>query len=259
MPNFPTMEITIAQLKPTGSISKNISSILDAIKTTSTEVIVFPEGMLSGYEVNDSSWLKNLSFRELNEAVSKIKNLAKQRQVNVIFGSAWQIKGHWYNCGLYINHGGKLQYIYSKVNLATLDRIHFHAGNSLQTFEINNVTVAIQIFREIRYPEQWRFLAINGAKIIFHLNNAQKPTDSWRHLFITRAYENQIFVVSVNAAGNTQVLPSFIIDPEGSILAKTKPGENELVAVNLQLNKVKTDFIDQRRHDVIDIISKSSS
>lgn len=253
------MKITIAQLKPTKFISKNTDSILNAIKAISTDVIVFPEGMLSGYEVDNKNWLNDLSFLELKDATNKIASLAKQKRINVIFGSAWQIKGHWYNCGLYINHDGKLQYVYPKVNLATLDRLHFLAGNSLQTFEIDNVTVAMQICREIRYPEQWRFLTINGAKIIFHLNNAQKPTDSWKHLFITRAYENQIFVVSANAAGNTQVLPSFIIDPEGNVLAKTKPGENELVTVNLQLNKVKTDFIDQRRHDVIDIISKSSS
>lgn len=56
------MRVTLAQLKPTRSISRNTGSILDAIKTTSAEVIVFPEGMLSGYEVDHKNWLNDLSF-----------------------------------------------------------------------------------------------------------------------------------------------------------------------------------------------------
>lgn len=249
------MKIIIAQLRPTRSISENAASILDAINKTSTEVIVFPEGMLSGYEVSNKDWLINLSFQKLKEATNQIRSLAKKRQISVIFGSAWQIKDNWYNCGLYINNSGELRHIYPKINLSFLDQNHFHAGDSLPTFKINGDMAAIQICREVRYPEQWRQLTINGAKIIFHLNNAQKPTDAvWEHLLISRAYENQIFVVSVNAAGNTRALSSFIIDPEGNVLAKTSPKQNETISAELQLDKVKRDFINDRRSDVVDVI-----
>ena len=252
------MKITTSQLKPTEYISKNTDLILEAVKATPAEIIVFPEGMLSGYEVANKDWLKNLSFTELKHAVSKIGSLVKEKHIDAIFGSAWQIRGNWQNCGLLVNKDGKLQYIYPKINLSTLDRNHFHAGNSLSTFKIGGITAAIQTCREVRYPKQWRFLAINGAIIILHLNNAQKPADAvWEHLLITRAYENQIFVVSVNAASNTQTLPSFAIDPDGNVLAKTNPKRNELINVELRLDKAKNEFINQRRNDVIDIISKS--
>lgn len=252
------MKITIVQLRPTGSVSKNTTSMLEAIGESPVGTIVFPEGMLSGYEVNDKNWLKNLSFAELNDSVERIKDLVKQKQVDVIFGSAWQVNGSWFNCGLYINSIGELSHIYSKINLAAMDKSHFQAGNSLPVFKFNGITAGIQICREVRYPEQWRALAIKGAKIFFHLNNAKKPTDAiWEHLLISRAYENQSFVISANAAGPTQTLPSFVIGPDGNILAKTNPKKIELATVDIQLSNPKSDFLSQRREDIVDIAVKS--
>lgn len=201
------MKVTIAQLQPTGSVSKNTAAMIESIRKSPMGTIVFPEGMLSGYEVNDKNWLKNLSFIELKDAVGRIKRLAKQKQVDVIFGSAWQVNGSWFNCGLYINSIGELSHTYSKINLAAMDKSHFQAGDSLPVFTLNGATAGIQICREVRYPEQWRALAIKGAKIFFHLNNAQKSTDAvWEHLLISRAYENQSFAISVNAVSPTQAL-----------------------------------------------------
>jgi predicted amidohydrolase len=253
------MKITLAQLQLTASVSKNTAAIIEAVKEAPAGTVVFPEGMLSGYEVNDKNWLKNLSFTELEETVKKIGNSVKEKHTDVIFGSAWMIKGSWFNCGLYINSIGKLQYIYPKINLAAMDKPHFQAGDSLPAFKFKGLTAGIQICREVRYPEQWRFLAVNGVKIFFHLNNAQKPTDAiWEHLLISRAYENQSFVISVNAVSPTQSLPSFVIDPDGKVLAKTSPKSNELITVDLNLKNLNSDFLSQRRADVVDIAIKSS-
>ena len=253
------MKITIAQLRPTASVSKNAAAIIEAVESSPAGTVVFPEGMLSGYEVNDKNWLKNLPFTELEEAVTKIGNFAKKKHTDVIFGSAWMTKGSWFNCGLYINSIGELQHIYSKINLAVMDKSHFQAGDSLPVFKFKGLTAGVQICREVRYPEQWRFLAVNGVKIFFHLNNAQKPTDAiWEHLLISRAYENQAFVVSVNAVSPTQSLPSFVIDPDGKVLAKTGLKNNELITVDLQLKNSKSDFLSQRRADIVDITVNST-
>ena len=98
-----------------------------------------------------------------------------------------------------------------------------------------------------------------GAKIFFHLNNAQKPTDAiWEHLLISRAYENQSFVISVNAVSSAQTLPSFIIDPDGIVMAKTSPKNNELITVDLNLKNLNSDFLSQRRADVVNFSPLSS-
>lgn len=252
------MKITIAQLQPTGLVSKNTTAMLEAIGESPAGTIVFPEGMLSGYEVNDKNWLKNLSFEELNDSVERIKDLVKQKQIDVIFGSAWRTNGSWFNCGLYINRIGELSHIYSKINLAAMDKPHFKAGNSLPVFEFNGITAGIQICREVRYPEQWRALAIKGAKIFFHLNNAQKLTDAiWENLLISRAYENQSSVISVNAVSPTQALPSFVIGPDGNALAKTNPKKDELITIDIQLSNLISDFLSQRREDIVAIAVKS--
>ena len=140
-----------------------------------------------------------------------------------------------------------------------MDKPNFQAGNSLPVFKYNGLTAGIQICREVRYPEQWLFLAVNGVKIFFHLNNAQKPTDAiWENLLISRAYENQAFVVSVNAASPTQFLPSFVIDPDGKLIVKTSPKNNELITVDLNLKNLNSDFLSQRRADVVNFSPLSS-
>lgn len=232
--------------------------MIESIRKSPIGTIVFPEGMLSGYEVNDKNWLKNLSFTELKEATNRIAILAKQKQIDVIFGSAWQVGGNWFNCGLYINSSGELSHIYSKINLTVMDKPHFKAGDSLPIFALDGTMAGIQICREVRYPEQWRALAIKGAKIFFHLNNAQKSTDAiWEHLLISRAYENQSFVISVNTVSSSQVLASFAIGPDGNVLAKTNPKRNELTTVDIQFSDLKSDFLSQRRIDIVDISVKS--
>lgn len=253
------MKISIAQLATGSSISQNLNKMLNVIEQSSADVIVFPECMLSGYEVNDKNWLDTISISELEAAVEKICKKARSISRNIIFGTARKIQSDWFNCGIFVDRAGKVQYIYKKINLANADRTFFQAGSSLETFVIDEIPVAIQACREVRYPEQWRYLTLNGVKVIFHLNNAQKAKDViWKHVLIARAYENQIFVVSVNAASERQQLESFVVDPDGNIIVETQSTVEEIKTAELDLSLVRTDNIDQRRKDLLDIFMTSS-
>lgn len=57
--------------------------------------------------------------------------------------------------------------IYRKINLAMNERGQLHPGDRLPTIDIQhpdgNITAGMQLCREIRFPEQWQYLAAAGA------------------------------------------------------------------------------------------------
>ena len=75
--------------------------------------------------------------------------------------------GKWYNAGIYYGANGD-NHIYRKINLATNERGYFTQGSELPVFEVKlqdvRVKFAIQLCREIRFPEQWKYLAIKRLR-----------------------------------------------------------------------------------------------
>ena len=87
---------------------------------------------------------------------------------------------------------------YDKINLARSERRTFQPRKKLPVFEIDHegetVRLGIQMCREIRYPEQWRALAMQGAQLVAYVNNAVGGADGdrvWRAPMISRAAETQ--------------------------------------------------------------------
>ena len=85
---------------------------------------------------------------------------------------------------------------------------------------------------DLRFPELFRCMALEGAQVMFLPANFTRPTgkDHWEALLRARAIENGCYMV---AAGQTGVKPryeangnSMIVDPWGTMLsrAQDKPG-----------------------------------
>jgi predicted amidohydrolase len=108
--------------------------------------------------------------------------------------------------------------------------------------------------REIRYPEQWKVLKKKGAQIVFHINNALQPKDAiWEQLLVTRAYENQMFVCSVNTFNDTSQLPSFLISPLGNILFQAPTRKQNVTTVDIDMHQVQNSVLDEERNDLVNL------
>ena len=97
------------------------------------------------------------------------------RQIHLWVGTYIQDGSQWFNAAFgFTPSGGAHQY--RKINLATHERGTISPGSDLPVFELQVpegiLKVGVQICREIRYPEQWGWLAQQGAQAILHLNNA---------------------------------------------------------------------------------------
>lgn len=237
------MKIKIAQLVVQNDIELNRKKIIQEIsKCKKDEWIVFPEAILSGYYPHEEVYTRGLKWELIQHYLIEIENLVKERQCHCLIGSASFQNQSWKN-SVYVFSYLKEPVRHDKIYLSKLDKKHFNSGESLQCFELQSITFGVLACRELIFPELWSDLKKRGSKIIFHLNNAIQPHDIlWKHILITRAIENSVFVISVNNAESPQRLASYVISPSGEILVETMVEKESTMTTTLSLEKVITNL-----------------
>ena len=251
--------VLLAQFPVSLSIQSNIETMRAVLEQTRTgDLVVFPEGSISGYST-DVSFLERIQHQELRAGLSLLQTEAKRREITIWSGAYIKDDSRWYNAAYGFTPGSKT-YIYHKINLATHERGIFLAGIDLPVFELDTptgaVVVGIQMCRELRFPEQWRSLSRRGAQVILHLNNAigdDRYQSVWRSHLISRAAETQRFVISVNNADPKQICPTMAIAPDGQVMEEIVSNRLKLLRVELDLSKVSNWYLDQSRIDIIAI------
>ncbi|MBE9524023.1 MAG: carbon-nitrogen hydrolase family protein [Chloroflexi bacterium] len=247
----------IAQFPISLSIQENLATILKMLDHAEPgDWILFPEGSLSGYAL-DLSFLDSLDHQELSEALNTLGVQAQERGIFLWVGACTPKGMKWRNQAFGFTPNGEI-HRYQKINLAHHERAVFIPGDQLPVFSLDTpaglVKIGVQLCREIRYPEQWGWLARQGAQVILHLNNAvgdDRYQSVWRSHLVSRAAETQRFVLSVNNAAVEQICPSIALAPDGYVLAEIVSAEAEIRRVKLDLSLVSNWYIDQSRSDVV--------
>ena len=152
----------VAQFPVSLSVKTNLE-IIDSVleQTNSGDLVLFPEGSISGYST-DVSFLRYIDQSELIAGIQHLQTEAAKRKIHIWAGACVNRDGKWFNAAYGFSADGKTN-VYYKINLANHERGVFSAGNSLPTFELNlpegQVLIGVQICRELRFPEQWGWLA----------------------------------------------------------------------------------------------------
>ncbi len=103
--------------------------------------------------------------------------------------------------------------------------------------------VGLTVCYDVRFPELYRILALEGAELVTVPAHFTTPTgkDHWHVLLRARAIENQYFVAAPAQAGET--LPgkpaygrSLIVDPWGIVLAQA-PDAETFITADLDLDR----------------------
>jgi predicted amidohydrolase len=112
------------------------------------------------------------------------------------------------------------------------------AGDGLTSLDVEGWQVGLTVCYDLRFPELYRILAVEGADLItvpaaFTLHTGK---DHWELLLRARAVENQCFVAAANQWGVVNGKPSYgrssIIDPWGVVLAQA-PDEDCVISAEL--------------------------
>jgi predicted amidohydrolase len=146
-----------------------------------------------------------------------------------------------YNTSVLVDARGALVASYRKVHLFD---VTLHDGTSLResaaasagaeavTAEILGVQVGLSICYDVRFPELYRRLLDQGARVITVPSAFTVTTgkDHWHVLLRARAIENQVYVLAPaqhgkHPRGRSTYGKALIVDPWGEVIAQCSEGE----------------------------------
>jgi predicted amidohydrolase len=159
-----------------------------------------------------------------------------------------------YNTSLVFNAGGELAATYRKIHLYDVEipgRVSYQESRSVApgtetvVTDIDGVRTGLSICYDLRFPELYRRLAVEGnVKMIvvpaaFMMHTGR---DHWEVLLRARAIENQCYVVAAGQIGDhdpgrTCFGRSMIIDPWGTVLAQA-PDKVGIVTADIDLDRL---------------------
>ncbi len=238
------MQIRLSQFAVQRELAANLQTILGVLdKSGPGEIVVFPEGALSGYEPSDDAYLDRLDAGAIEEAILQVRDRVDAAGCRCLIGSATYSRERWWNSVLWLDGSGHVER-YDKSELSALDRRHFEPGPAAgEVFLADGVPIGVLACRELLFPGVWIRLKDRGARVVFHLNNAIQPQDAlWTHLLIARAIELGVFVCSVNNAAAPQQLPSMLVAPSGRVLLQSDAQAEQVLTCPIDLAEVIADL-----------------
>lgn len=182
------------------------------------------------------------------ESVNFLREFAAKYNVWLLGGTV-PIKaeeGKIYNTSLLINDEGDIAARYDKIHLFDVDipggESHKESemvkgGREVVSIETAYGIVGLSVCYDLRFPELYRRLTEQGARVIFVPAAFTKQTGEahWEVLLRARAIENQVFVaapaqVGIHSEKRQTYGNSMIIDPWGKVLARADNEETVITA-----------------------------
>ena len=216
----------------------NLDRMLNWLKRpelVDSDLIVFPECMLSGYCFSSLEEAMPHTQRLDGPAVQAITQWCSEQHTFVAFGMLESTpQGKVYNSCPLIGPNGVVD-VYHKVHLPFLgiDRFVDQGPEPYRAFEAENMRIGVHICYDGSFPESSRALAIDGADVLILPTNWPPGADTFaKYLPNARALENNVYFMSVNRVGTERgfrfIGNSRICDPSGNPLADA-PHENECI------------------------------
>ena len=119
------------------------------------------------------------------------------------------------------------------------------AGDEPVVVRAEDWSIGLTVCYDIRFPELYRILALEGAELVTVPSAFTVPTgrDHWHVLMRARAIENQNFVAAPGQFGETRPgKPSYgrslIVDPWGTVLAQA-PDEETVISAELDRARLR--------------------
>jgi len=146
-----------------------------------------------------------------------------------------------YNTALLVDPRGEIAATYRKLHLFDVtvpDGTSYResatttAGADVVTAELSGVRIGMTICYDVRFPELFRRLSDEGARVVAVPSSFTVPTgkDHWHTLLRARAIENQVYLLAPaqygkHPRGRQTYGKSLIADPWGDVIAQCSEGE----------------------------------
>jgi beta-ureidopropionase len=183
--------------------------------------------------------------------------------------------GVLYNTAAVIDADGKYLGKYRKNHIPQVkgfwEKFYFRPGNlGYPVFDTAVGRIGVYICYDRHFPEGWRALGLNGAKIVFNPSATSRGLSSylWKLEQPASAVANEYYIGAINRVGveelgdNDFYGTSYFVDPEGKFVGEVGDDQNpELIVRDLDLSLLDTvrdrwQFYRDRRPDAYGDLTK---
>ncbi len=188
------------------------------------DLILLPEMFNTAFSMNPAKFAEEPQSRTF----IWMKNMSTQVQASIAGSYMVVENGKFYNRFLIMNPDGSF-YQYDKRHLFRMgyEHKHFSAGNKDLIFNFKGYKIKALICYDLRFPVFAKNNYNNGEydyDVLIYVANWPKVRNKiWQNLLISRALENQCYVVAVNRIGKDgngldHAGNSCVIDPKGEYI-----------------------------------------
>ena len=239
------MKVALAQINTTvGDVWGNVEKAAEALERAvegDAGLVVFPELTVTGYPPEDL--LLRPSFIEDN--LKALHEFAGRVPEGVVCAIGFvDLNGDLFNACAVVS-GGEILHRYHKrylPNYSVFDENrYFREGSEAPILKMGQALIGISICEDIWYPGgPVREQALGGAGVLLNINGSpyhRLKGASRERMLSVRALDYGCYVVWCNLVGGQDELVfdgrSSVFDPEGSVMARAKQFEEDLLFVDL--------------------------
>ena len=239
------MKVALAQINTTvGDVWGNVEKAAEALERAvegGAGLVVFPELTVTGYPPEDL--LLRPSFIEDN--LKALHEFAGRVPEGVVCAIGFvDLNGDLFNACAVVSSGEILHRYHKRYlpNYSVFDENrYFREGSGAPILKMGQALIGISICEDIWYPGgPAREQALGGAGVLLNINGSpyhRLKGASRERMLSVRALDYGCYVVWCNLVGGQDELVfdgrSSVFDPEGSVMARAKQFEEDLLFVDL--------------------------
>ncbi len=242
------MKVALSQIDClAGDVQANAGKLCDEVRRAARQgcrVVIFPETADTGY---DPALIPAAATSWHEGAVPALRATAVETGIFIVAGLCQRDGDKLYNALAVISPDGKIIGSYRKTHLITPPPFNedrcFTPGSDLLLVQIDGWRWGFTICYDLRFPELYRALALNGAQVL--VNVAAFPasrTMNWDVLTRARAIENQAYLLAANRVGTDGPFHfgglSRVVTPDGTLAAAASDETPELLVARIDAQQV---------------------
>lgn len=213
-----------------------------------THIVILPEMFTTGFSMKPETLAESMD----GATIEWMKNIAQNKKVILTGSLMIKEKDSYFNRLVWVLPNGEIGF-YDKRHLFGFgkENEYFASGKKRLIVSVNGWKINLQVCYDLRFPV-WARQTMPDKQahpeydvLINVANWPEKRSYAWKSLLVTRAIENQSYVIGVNRVGNDgheiyHSGDSMVIGPLGEILFEKSHDE---CVCTIALDKIKLDEI----------------
>ncbi len=220
-----------------GQNLEKIDNVLHMIED-GTNLLILPEMFHAGFTMQPEKVSEGMS----GKIVKWMKSSAIKHNIAIIGSAIIDEDGSYRNRLIIAKPSGEIEF-YDKRHLFSIggENEKYTQGKNKLITEVDGCRILPLICYDLRFPV-WSRFRDDYDILIYIANWPESRREVWKTLLRARAIENQCYVIGVNRVGNdnqnSYIGDSMVIDAKGDIISSAKENREELVIVDINLDRL---------------------